>query len=219
MRTRLALVMLLLVALAPGFAHADPNGAHLNWGSQLNPSDCPDDQGYRYLEMNVTQQVTNDADLSLDGNYYWARLDYNRHIQVWKVGIIIPGGERYCALVRYQGSWRTIDGQSPADAGTPVAPGVEGTFQGGYRLVIDGELNETGSVRLRGRIAGADRAWAGLPFASPAPDDWISQYFLSVTSVQPAWWGWIYHGGPNSTFVHACDGGGECPGSSGNITD
>ncbi len=84
--------------------------------------------------------------------------------------------------------------------------------------MIVGELNETGSVRLRGRIPPADRRWAGLPFASPAPDDWIDQYFLSVESITPVWWGWIYHGGPHGTFVHACDSGGECPGASGNIT-
>ena len=47
-------------AFAAGRADAAPNVAHLSWGSQLNPSDCPDD-GYRYLEVNVTGQVVNDA--------------------------------------------------------------------------------------------------------------------------------------------------------------
>ena len=43
-------------AFAADRADAAPNVAHLSWGSQLNPSDCPDD-GYRYLEVNVTGQV------------------------------------------------------------------------------------------------------------------------------------------------------------------
>ena len=47
-------------AFAADRADAAPNVAHLSWGSQLNPSDCPDD-GYRYLEVNVTGQVVNDA--------------------------------------------------------------------------------------------------------------------------------------------------------------
>jgi hypothetical protein len=216
-------LLLMVVAFAPGAVVAGPNVAHLNWGSHLNPSDCPDDQGYRYLEMNVTQHVTNDADQALDGPTprYWARLDYNRHIQVWKVGISVPPGERYCVLVRYQGSWKTIAGGSPADPGTAISAGLEGTFQGGYRAVIEGQLNETGSVRLRGRIADANRNWSGMPYDPPAPDDWIDQYFFSGYMVTPVWWGWIYHGGPNSTYVHACDpsNGPECPGNSGNITD
>ena len=29
----------------------------LNWGSHVNPARCPTDQGYRYLEINVTRRV------------------------------------------------------------------------------------------------------------------------------------------------------------------
>ena len=32
----------------------------LNWGSQVNPARCPTDQGYRYLEINVTRKVDDD---------------------------------------------------------------------------------------------------------------------------------------------------------------
>ncbi|SRR6266446_195178 len=97
-------------------ADAAPNVAHLSWGSQLNPFDCPDD-GYRYLEVNVTGQVVNDADQAPDDDY-WARLEYNRHIQVWKIGVQPPSsGERYCVLVKYQGSWTTIAGDSPNNTG------------------------------------------------------------------------------------------------------
>ncbi len=205
---------------AAGRADAAPNVVHLNWGSQLNPSDCPDD-GYRYLEVNVTGQVVGDADLA-PGGYYWAGTEYNRHIQVWKVGIgeLPPPAERFCVLVKYQGSWTTIAGQSPGGPGA-IPAGIEGTFQGGYRAIVDGVLNETGSVKLRGRAPSLNRLWPGLPFANPTPDDWIDRFFTRIDSVQLAWWGWIYHGGPNSTFVHACDpdiNHADCPGTSGNIT-
>jgi len=35
------------------------------------------------------------------------------------------------------------------------------------------------------------------------------------------WWGWIYHGGPNSTFVHACGlpNNPDCLDNSGDIRD
>jgi len=215
----IAAIAIASVALFTGPAHAAPNVVHLNWGSQLNPSDCVDD-GYRYLEVNVTQQVVNDADLAPAGNF-WARLEYNRHIQVWKVGILL--GERYCVLVHYQGSWTTIAGASPHDPGLQIPAGIEGTFQGGYRATIVGVLNESGNPRLRGRLAPVDRKWSGLPTTAPLQDDWINQYFMSVdfAQTQTDWWGWIYHGGPNSTFSHACDAsiGPDCPGTSGNITD
>ena len=204
-------------------ADAAPNVAHLSWGSQLNPSDCPDDQNYRYLEVNVTGQVSNDADQAPAGNY-WARLEYNRHIQVWKVGIVVdppPAGERYCVLVKYQGSWLTTNNaMRPGNSALTLPAGIEGTFQGGYRAIVIGVLREDGSVKLRGRAPTVDRGWSGLPYASPAQDDWIDRFFSSYTSVTPVWWGWIYHGGPNSTFVNACDlaDNPECPGNSGDIT-
>ena len=214
-------------AFAAGRTDAAPKVAHLNWGSQLNPSDCPDD-GYRYLEVNITGQVSNDTD-QLPGTdnspRFWARLEYNRHIQVWKIGVAPPPvtGERYCVLVHYQGSWTTIAGPTPGDPNNlslQLTSGIEGTFQGGYRAVVIGELNESGSVKLRGRAPTVDRGWSGLPYASPATDDWIDRFFLPGAVPQVLWWGWIYHGGPNSTFVNACSlpNNPECPDNSGNIT-
>ena len=66
-----------------------------------------------------------------------------------------------------------------------------------------------------------DRGWSGLPHASAASDDWIDRFFLSYDSITTLWWGWIYHGGPNSTFVHACGipNNSDCPGNSGDIRD
>src|SRR5438046_208375 len=77
----------------------------------------------------------------------------------------------------------------------------------------------TGVGKLRGRAPTVDRGWSGLPHASAAPGDWIDRFFLSYDSVTPLWWGWIYHGGPNSAFVHACGlpNNPDCPGNSGDI--
>ncbi|PYN97991.1 MAG: hypothetical protein DMD91_16195 [Candidatus Rokuibacteriota bacterium] len=128
-------------------------------------------------------------------------------------------GERYCVLVKYQGAWTTIAGQSPGGSGM-IPAGIDGTFQGGYRAIVVGELNETGSVKLRGRAPSLNRLWPTQP--NPAPDDWIERFFTSINSVELVWWGWIYHGGPNSTFVHACDhdiNHPNCPDNSGNITN
>ena len=206
---------------AIGHAHAAPNVVHLNWGSQLNPSDCTLDAGYRYLEVNVTQQVGNDADVAQAGPYNWASLEYNRHIQIWRVGVGGPPAlERFCVLVKYQGSWTTSGTYSPNDAALRLQAGIDGTFEGGYRATIDGLLDET--AKLRGRLGPVDRGFPNLPGTNPAVlDDWIRQYFTVFNDPVLEWWGWIYHGGPNSTFVHACApdlGHPDCSGTSGNIT-
>ena len=93
----------------------------------MTPARCTDD-GYRYLGINVTHKVTNDGDSGF--TRYWASLDYNRHIQVWEVGVV--GGdddERFCALVRYQGAWISTAGASPMGTDPSLAAGVDGTFE------------------------------------------------------------------------------------------
>ena len=60
-------------------------GVSLNWGSEVNPSQCPTDQGYRYLEINVTRTVEGDPTQGVLGNT-WAIREYNQHVQVWRIG-------------------------------------------------------------------------------------------------------------------------------------
>jgi hypothetical protein len=101
---RLAAGGLLLSLLFLGVpSHVFAQAPSLNWGSEVNPSRCPTDQGYRYLEINVTRKVENDPTLDPAGTNKWAMLDYIQHIQVWKVGTVPTpgGGEKFCALVRY----------------------------------------------------------------------------------------------------------------------
>jgi hypothetical protein len=52
----IALTALTLIG-SPLVAAAAPS---LNWGSHVNPARCPTDQGYRYLEINVTRKVEGD---------------------------------------------------------------------------------------------------------------------------------------------------------------
>ena len=55
------LVIVLLLGLPLVTAAQTPS---LNWGSEVNPSRCPNDQGYRYLELNVTRHVEGDVALN-----------------------------------------------------------------------------------------------------------------------------------------------------------
>jgi hypothetical protein len=212
-------------------AEAGPAGPHLNWGSQITPARCPsEDSGYRELVINVTHHVINDADA--DGSLplpepvppvpvrYWARDDYNRHIQVWEIGIV-PGGELFCALVHYQGAWASIAGASPQGTDL-IAAGIEGTFHGGYRVAIVGELRPNPPYRTRGNLGRFDYGWSGQPTDAPSsPFDWIATYFASVKEVKYEFIGWIYRGGHNGGWVHACPVSMSpgCTGNQGDITD
>jgi hypothetical protein len=197
--TFLAAFVLLLGTATAGLAQTPS----LNWGSEVNPSKCPTDQGYRYLEINVTRKVelntapgVGNHDLGVppaptagDG---WALREFNQHIQVWKVGVV-GEQERFCALVRYQGSF-TSTGSSNPNGGTGLGALVDGTFEGGYRLVFDADENFVGPTR--GHVE-------TVP-VSTSSTDWMPSYFVNVgAGTTPEWWGWVYHGGHNGTWVNA----------------
>jgi hypothetical protein len=208
------------ISLGAGAAYAEPASEPLRWGSHVTPARCTDD-GYRELAINVTHKVTNDGDSGV--TRYWAALDYNRHIQVWEVGVTGGGDdERFCALVRYQGAWISTAGVSPMGSDPSLAAGVDGTFEGGYRAVVTGKLRQNPARRTRGNLGSFDYGWNGNPAGgATTPFDWIDTYFEPGATFTLEWWGWIYHGGSNGTWVNACDASSstECEGSSGDITD
>jgi hypothetical protein len=197
-----------LVALSafPGAALAAPGGPpHLNWGSELNADQCPPGR----LVINVTHKVVNDIDSAVDGSF-WATDNYNRHIQVWEVA---PG--TFCAVVRYTGQFVTDDGPSPQGTdGDGIAAGITGTFEGGYRSTIfTGTLNPSPAYRTRGHIGTFDYGCNVETGSCTSLFSWLSTYFTSVSGFDLEWWGWIYHGGNNGTWVNSSDG------NEGDITD
>ncbi len=199
-----ALTFLLSIVASPLSAIA--GGVSLNWGSEVNPSQCPTDQGYRYLEINVTRKVEGDPTQGVLGNT-WAIREFNQHIQVWRVGASDDGGgaERFCALVRYQGSFNTLAGPSPQGTDGSIAANIDGSFEGGYRLVFNADELASPMYRDRGHIG-----------TFPAPitlTDWQSFYFANVGANDMQWWGWIYHGGNNGAWATSIIG------QQGDITD
>lgn len=196
--------LLVLVGQAVG-APSDP--PHLNWGSEVNPGQCPNGQ----LVINVTHKVTNDVDSRVGGGV-WAFDNYNKQIQVWQVG-----ANTFCAVVRYEGSFTTIAGPSPEGTDPNIAAGIRGAFEGGYRADITGTLNPNPSYRTRGNIGAFDYGCAatdpGDHSSCTGLFSWLGTYFTSVSSFDQPWWGWVYHGGRNGTWVNAVTG------NQGDITD
>ncbi|MCL4533708.1 MAG: hypothetical protein M1370_00910 [Bacteroidetes bacterium] len=191
-------VMLSLTVLA-GQALAAPDAPHLNWGSQVNAGECPAGK----LVINVTHKVVNDADSGVAGNN-WAYDNYNKTVQVWQVG---PG--EFCALARYVGSFTTNAGPSPENTDPDgIAAGIKGTYEGGYRSTIfSGTLKASPGYSLRGNLGTFDYGYGSTPFS------WVNAYFSSTSGFDLAWWGWVYHGGKNGTWVNASTG------NLGDITD
>lgn len=203
---------LLGLVIVVGQAMAAPDAPHLNWGSEVNPGRCPGGK----LVINVTQRVINSLDSGTGGNW-WAADNYERQIQVRQTGT-----DTFCAVVRYQGDFTTYAGPSPQNTDT-IAAGITGTFQGGYRMTITGSLLSAPSWSTRGRIGVTDYActWTddgdgvfefGEETCSGAIN-WLDQYFSSGYSFAYDWWGWVYHGGRNGTWVNSSDG------NQGDITD
>lgn len=198
----LVVLGVLLMMAAP--AAAKPS-ERLNFGTQLNAAEC-NTTGAK-LVINVVQQVTQDIDSGVAGN--WAYDQYNRHIQVWQLTT-----NSFCAVVKYTGSFSTVNGPSPGGTGT-VAGGVTGTMEGGYRTtVFTADLMTTPVWKTKGNLGSFNY---GCDATSGICDDtvrvfWGDKYFTNIIGFNFAWWGWVYHAGDNGSWVNSSDG------NSGDIT-
>lgn len=196
----------LSILIIGGVATAGPSAPPtLNWGSETNAGEC----GAGKLVLNVTQTIVNDIDSGEDGNY-WAYDNYNRHIQVWQVGT-----NAFCALVKYMGSFTSVAGSSPGNTTDVIAAGISGTMEGGYKATITGTLNASPTYRTRGNIGVFNYGCDPSSGSCTGRVSWLDVYFSSWSfpSGDLDWWGWIYHGEPNGTWVNAVTG------NLGDITD
>lgn len=170
----------------------------LNWGTQINSGQCTK---VGAPIVNVMQKVVNDVDSGQGGNN-WAFDTLNRQIQVWSTGNI----DEYCATVSYQGKFVGQSGQLTPGNTSTFTENVNGTFEGGYRSTIfTGTLLPSPLWRTKGSVGTTDYQ-CNITGICPGYVDWTSQYFSSTTGFDLAWWGWIYHGGNNGTWVNSVDG-------------
>ena len=169
---------------------------HLNWGSQINRSKC----GLGTLVVNVRQQVVQDIDSGVGGNY-WAYDNFIRHIKV-----IETAPDTFCATVSFQGSFDSVPGLSPDDTGT-IGAGVVGTFEGGYTaLGLTGTLLPTPLMNTNGSIGSINYECEAVTGSCPGYVDWTTYYFSPPVPISPTWWGWNYHAGSDGSWVNAATG-------------
>jgi hypothetical protein len=200
------LVLAVVFASLPAMA-----GPRLNYGKALNAAQC--EPGNNKMVLNIVYQVTNDADSGFGG--FWALDNYTKHIQAFDLG-----GGYFCVIAKYDGSFVTAAGPSPAGGTGTVGAGVTGTMEGGYQGLISNATFNPGTKRTKGNVGSYDygctvtngsiNATCGSTF------DWVAAYFSGATTTfeydGTFQWGWIYHGGDNGTWVNANSG------STGDIT-
>ena len=171
----------------------------LNWGTEVNAGEC-ETKGSPVV--NVTHKVVDSVDPGVAG--YWASEDYNRRIQLWD-----QGGGVYCAIVSYQGHFTGVAGQQSPYNTEPLDGDEDGAFQGGYRMIISGDLLTEPSWPTRGPVDTVDYECTtpvGFAVDCPGAVNWIDQYFEPGYAYEYEWWGWIYHGGRHGTWVNSSDG-------------
>lgn len=192
----LALALAALLLSAVPAAAAPPT---LSWGSELGGGQC-ETGGAPVVDVNY--KVVNSVDSGLAG--WWASEDYNKQVQLWD-----QGEGAYCAVVSYLGHFTGVAGQQSPGNTEPLDGSERGTFQGGYRMVITGELLAEPTWPTRGQLGAIDYECTtpvGFNVSCPGSVDWIDQYFEPGYGEGLDWWGWIYHGGRYGTWLNTSDG-------------
>src|SRR5919109_2003254 len=162
--------------------------------AKLAPRTC----GTGKLVVDVVQQVLNDADRGRKGNF-WALDDYRRAIKVWRIA-----PHNFCAIVTYDGTFRTFAGRSPGGTGT-IGAGIKGHFSGGYRMDFSGSLRERPLRRAQGSIGTVDYRCSSAG-KCPGSVYWVKLYFTNVTGDDFDWWGWLYRTSKNGAWLNAVTG-------------
>jgi len=199
MRWTASLTVTLTAALLFFAASAPAAPPGLNWGAEVNAGKC---QTKGSPVVNVTHEVVDSVDSGLAG--YWASEDYNKRIQLWDQGDGV-----YCAVVSYLGHFTGVAGQQSPDDTEPLDGSERGSFQGGYRMIITGDLLAEPTWPARGQLGVIDYECTtpvGFAVSCPGSVNWIDQYFDSGYHKEYAWWGWIYHGGRYGVWVNSSDG-------------
>jgi hypothetical protein len=191
---RLTLIVAALLAVAPAALAAPGPPPKLNT-HQLERKTC----GKGALVVNVSQKVVNDVDSGTKGNF-WAYDAYTRKIKVWRIG-----QTNYCTIVSYDGAFRTVAGASPGGSGT-VPAGVNGHFEGGYRMDFNGTPLPRPARKTHGSIGTFDYK-CDTAGNCPGSVYWVTLYFSNVTGDDFDWWGWLYRADGNAgTWLNSIDG-------------
>lgn len=168
----------------------------LNWGSQVSADQC---ETTGRPVVNISYEVINSVDSGTGGNN-WAFESYDKRIQLWD-----QGGGVYCAVVGYLGRFFGVSGEQSPGNTEPLDGDERGTFQGGYRATVTGDLLDEAAWPTHGQAGVVDYE-CDIDGNCPGSVDWVGQYFQPGAALELVWWGWIYHGGRYGVWVNSSDG-------------
>jgi hypothetical protein len=204
----LAVIAVMLAGLAgPAVAAGSTAMTWNEFGAFFRAETDPDEcSATGRTVVSITHKVVNDEDSGVAGNY-WAFDSYSRLLTIVEVvAPTSPGGPgKYCAVTQYFGNFVTRAGASPNNT-CALAAGVKGQYRGGYRTTIfDGALNLSPSQKITGNLGIFDYQCDGLGNC-PGVFSWPSTYFLQVANLDLDWWGWMYYGYANGSWINSSDG-------------
>lgn len=161
------------------FAAPIPAAAAGNYVVTIN--DCTNGT----LVANVNQNFMNDADSAVGGGY-WAIDKYTKNMKVYDLG-----NGTFCLVAVYDGTFKTLAGDSPQGTGT-VSASVTGKMNGGYAYLITNATFSLGSfpdVDLQGDTSGNHNSF-----------DTLGAFFSSYHASGYIYWGWVYSTCGNGTW-------------------
>lgn len=162
--------------------------------------------------INLTRRIFNSVDTGHCDPTAWAEIAYTQHIQVF------DEGEQFVAIITYNGHFDAYgsdeehhdEHQTPNDCNKTLGGDETGPFDGGLRWTFEGDFNP-GDSQTHGHLGSFDHGCDGTldcDFASST--GWMDDYFDNVDSDPLTWWGFIYHGGRDGTWVNANQPQGDC---------
>src|SRR3989344_1974712 len=168
-----------------------------SWSEELNPKRCESNGD---PVVNIEYDVKNDMALGAYG--YWGNNDYQRNIRIWRTD------ERgvFCALVEQEGDFRSHEGALSPQMGVALDGDEEGTFHGGYRVLVFGELLDEPGWPQQGSVSEVDYGCSFETAACPGSEGWVSKYFGEPYGAVTEWWGWVYEGWDGGEWIFTTNG-------------
>ncbi len=192
--TKIVSTAVVLLSLATPVFAAAPFAA----SKELRKDACANAVGAPIV--NIEHKVKNDVDSGMAGNY-WAWDKYERHITVYKTttdGV-------FCAIVKYDGKFTTVDGRSPGNTADLTA-GITGEMKGGYRATFNATLKSEPTMKKFGNVGSFDYQ-CNLSGECTGIPNWRGWYFDNVANFDQPWWGWKYKAeGGHGTWINASTG-------------
>ncbi len=189
-------VSLGLVGMIPAVAMAAP-GLKLD-KKDISSKQCNPEDSHAKQIVNVHFKLINDYDSGFNSGA-WANDTINRELRIFQLS-----DGTFCAQVKDNGKFVTLEGQSPGANDLPISAGIKGDIEGGY---VTNFFTGTFAPQLptKGDLGTYDLECTptnDCPGGADRPSVFNVSYFSSTNGPTQPQWGWIYHAGKHGTWLN-----------------